>query len=408
MKLISLFTLFVLISTDSFSTEIWSLETSDFFPSFQSAIFTKDTHSYGVIAGLKGAILTSTDAGNDWYGNKITDCHWVGSVATDSLICCFAQPGIDNKDSLIAVFDMKDGEITLKATPLETENQTSRVTGVNLKEFPRVYMVNAIGSVYMSENNFENWTKTNSITDVLGFAKYDGLGNLWKVDNTYKVWKSVNNGTNWTLIENIDYNISDIKVSGQCIFLISPYSEDNNQKVYYSEDSGLTWKNFEVPDNKLILRISHCGDRLFATFDESGLMTNCVSSDYGNSWKDLELETSNNLLDYYFISEELGYAYGSNNSKGIIYKYTVDTSVPNEITSEAAVKIYPNPASNFITFDTKESIEKIEVYSAEGKKLLSSKQKRIDISELTAGHFYAKIYSHKDGNYYTRKFIVNK
>ncbi len=404
MKYASLLTLFVIVAINVFAEEKWYLETSNYFPSFQTMEFTQNNQKYGVIAGLKGVILTSTDSGIDWYGNQVSDCHWIGAASTDSLICCFAQPGIDNKDSLIAVYDMRTGNIKLKSTPKETDG--TRITGVNLLSYPKVYLVNSNGSIYVSDSNFENWVIYNTTADFAGFVKYDNSGNLWKVSTNSQVYKSENNGQDWTIVEEAGENIYDIKVSGQWIYATSNHEAGVAQKVYCSSDSGLSWTEIELPLNKRLMRIAHCENRIFITFWEEEIMTNYVSNDDGLNWTELPLETKDNLLSFCFLSSSLGYAYGTHNSKGILYKYTIDTSVLTELSLDPKISLYPNPASNLLTIDMPQQIERVDIFSSDGKKILSSKNKQIELDGLPNGTYF--IYIRTLDNTYTKQFIVSK
>jgi len=69
------------------------------------------------------------------------------------------------------------------------------------------------------------------------------------------------------------------------------------------------------------------------------------------------------------------------------------------------VKIYPNPASNFITIDLNFPFDLLEVYSGTGNKLKEIKVERkstltIDISLWESGFYYLRLIS---GNRQTEK-----
>nr|WP_321247916.1 aryl-sulfate sulfotransferase [uncultured Psychroserpens sp.] len=72
----------------------------------------------------------------------------------------------------------------------------------------------------------------------------------------------------------------------------------------------------------------------------------------------------------------------------------------------ADLKIYPNPASNFVNITSRETIDKIELYSILGKKVLEvNHSDSIDISAINSGIYFAKIYS---GNISISKKIIKK
>lgn len=53
------------------------------------------------------------------------------------------------------------------------------------------------------------------------------------------------------------------------------------------------------------------------------------------------------------------------------------------------LKIYPNPVSDFIYVDTK--ISKIEIFSADGRLVKSSEERKIDVSKFAAGIYVLKV-----------------
>lgn len=71
---------------------------------------------------------------------------------------------------------------------------------------------------------------------------------------------------------------------------------------------------------------------------------------------------------------------------------------------DASISLYPNPSSNTISISSSNSIEKMEVYTVLGKKAMTSKTNTINISNLAAGMYIAKIY--QEGNIIsTKRFI---
>ena len=80
-------------------------------------------------------------------------------------------------------------------------------------------------------------------------------------------------------------------------------------------------------------------------------------------------------------------------------------------TKSLNIGIYPNPTSDFITVNLKESPSTIQIYSAEGRLLLSknsllSSMNKIDIRTLKSGSYLIKI-MYKDGKTSTKRFIKN-
>ncbi len=78
-------------------------------------------------------------------------------------------------------------------------------------------------------------------------------------------------------------------------------------------------------------------------------------------------------------------------------------SVGQNLTNDFS--IYPNPTDGIISIEINSDINKIEIYSNLGQKLLSNmKTNRIDISNLKKGLYYIKIIDAND-NYAIRKIM---
>lgn len=58
-------------------------------------------------------------------------------------------------------------------------------------------------------------------------------------------------------------------------------------------------------------------------------------------------------------------------------------------------KIYPNPASNFIVIETKETIKDINIYSVSGQKVMNTQNKKINIQNLQKGVYWVEIKTDK-------------
>ena len=101
-----------------------------------------------------------------------------------------------------------------------------------------------------------------------------------------------------------------------------------------------------------------------------------------------------------------------------IYNYAItDSEVANlynnnstlavsEISKTKNIRIYPNPVKDFLHIKSDSVIDKVEVFSLEGKKLKETNQNKIDVSELTSGVYIIKTIDNK-GTIETNKFIKN-
>ncbi len=101
-----------------------------------------------------------------------------------------------------------------------------------------------------------------------------------------------------------------------------------------------------------------------------------------------------------------------------IYNYVLNATeisnlhTSNMLTSEnfdtnnLEVGVYPNPVNDVLNIDTKEEVLSVEVYALQGQKVLSSKQNKINVSELPAGIYLVRI-EDVNNNIATKKIIKN-
>ncbi|BCY27518.1 T9SS type A sorting domain-containing protein [Flavobacterium okayamense] len=74
------------------------------------------------------------------------------------------------------------------------------------------------------------------------------------------------------------------------------------------------------------------------------------------------------------------------------YEYG-STLTNDSFTTNNEFKMYPNPVQNVLTIESNSDIENIEIYSLEGKLVLKSNQKQIDVQSLVSGIYLLKINS---------------
>ena len=70
------------------------------------------------------------------------------------------------------------------------------------------------------------------------------------------------------------------------------------------------------------------------------------------------------------------------------------------------VALYPNPVNDVLNIDTKDEISSVEVFALQGQKVLSSKENKINVSQLPAGIYLVRI-EDVNNNIATKKIIKN-
>lgn len=87
--------------------------------------------------------------------------------------------------------------------------------------------------------------------------------------------------------------------------------------------------------------------------------------------------------------------------------YTNNTLSSSDFTqNNIEVAVYPNPTNNILNIDTKEEVLSVEVFALQGQKVMSSKENKINVSELPAGIYLVRIQD-VNNNIATKKIIKN-
>lgn len=63
----------------------------------------------------------------------------------------------------------------------------------------------------------------------------------------------------------------------------------------------------------------------------------------------------------------------------------------NDFNTALRFKLYPNPVNDKFTVSLENDLKQIEIYNLQGQKVLSSKQKEVDVSQLNKGVYFVKV-----------------
>ncbi|WP_179020656.1 T9SS type A sorting domain-containing protein [Winogradskyella forsetii] len=98
----------------------------------------------------------------------------------------------------------------------------------------------------------------------------------------------------------------------------------------------------------------------------------------------------------FFVGKQSRAAGGPNNSARMDDFSIVETTLSTSDLSDFNFKTYPNPANNYIRLSASKTIDKIEIYSVLGKKVLQknnlSTESEVNISQLSKGVYVVKTY----------------
>ena len=145
-----------------------------------------------------------------------------------------------------------------------------------------VFMSDGI-TTYRSSDSGQNWEEImNGLPD--GDISEFAVGQndvLLGVTYSDGVFRSTDNGDNWTLTLDIDVN--SFAVNGSQIYAGS--DRIANGGVYWSVDNGLTWtpKNVNLPSLQVESLAHRPGDKLFALVRDNGIYANDLTTDIRNN-----------------------------------------------------------------------------------------------------------------------------
>jgi xyloglucan-specific exo-beta-1,4-glucanase len=233
---------------------------------------------------------------------------------------------------------------------------------------------------------------------------------IYKYEAVGPAWESLSTG-----LESLESGIGKIFQIAQNPLVQNEKALATSQGIFVSQDAGTTWQQSDAfpHDGVNLLAYSpvSAGQRVAITYDTeyTGFTIRC-SADAGQSW--IEIPAANLAhISSYSATVQFGIdtatIYISTSDLGLI-SYTVsftDLGAGDNSGSRSFVKLYPNPADDFISLQLdNESLSGAAVFSVTGQKIMESNDTTIDVSSLQNGMYFVKIKT-VSGKVVTRKFI---
>lgn len=235
-------------------------------------------------------------------------------------------------------------------------------------------------------------------------------GNVWRSDDDGATWANLSAGLP-------DRYVTDVKASPEAqdrVYVSHSGYKDNEfiPRLHRSDDRGGTWIDItgDLPNlaiNDLFVLPGHADSVIFAATDGGIYGT----LDSGESWKRLgtnmpwvpsfDLEWNpvhNQLIAGTFARSIMTYPIDS-----LLYKAPPDTTtaVNPVIAHSAPIRIFPNPAHDFVTIEfsvASGNPQDVAVFNTDGRLVLNRKinqkgnvRQKLDISHLPAGTYFLKI-----------------
>lgn len=208
----------------------------------------------------------------------------------------------------------------------------------------------------------------------------------------------------------VSENVEDIIVNPNdhehVIISVGGYTDGH--KVFQSFDSGDNWENIsgDLPNvpASAITWFEDVDDVLFVGTDAGVYYTYAHAID----WREVGSLPHTFVTDLEIQSAEKLLRVGTH-GRGI-FETSIDvnfTSVEKpEVLDQDCLELYPNPADDIITINCLPEGGKVLILDANSKALFSSQDPRIDIKELSAGTYFAQVFSKDAKLVKTLRFMV--
>ena len=314
------------------------------------------------------------------------------------------------------------------------------------------------GSIYTSTDGY-NWSLVNSTSMDSEIVSLKLNGNILYACTYYNVFKSTDNGVNWTVFSTFDY-VNDIIFDGNITYLV------RNSTIFKSSDDGITWLNITPSNLTSIISTSAIkgGDIYLGT---AGVNSNGApisqgifkSSNGGTSWsfannglvpfitEDISVSGSdiyaitknyNNSLAYVFVSNNNGtnwqmfsdnnlnaaipqklafngnYIYCGTLNNGLWRKQisTLSSNNPDINSNSNEIIIYPNPFNEEIKISLAENENAcIKIFNFLGQELKSidvnQQENTLLLSDLNSGVYIMNFYNNEKKLIESKKIIKN-
>jgi hypothetical protein len=161
------------------------------------------------------------------------------------------------------------------------------------------------------------------------------------------------------------------------------------------------------------------GQNNFVTYYFKDTMKVAVNETFYVGWRQFDADRLNIGLDRNidkkentFYSVDNGFTWSASSFQGSVMIHPVfstaldaELGVPESLKENLDVKIYPNPTNGKLTIELVGAIyEGAEVYSLDGRKVMSSPESQLDLSNFNAGVYYIRLIGFENKTY---KIILN-
>lgn len=361
----------------------------------------KDSRLYAITD--HGSYFYSDNLGEKWYPVQIPDLFGATYFFESNDTCLFLGTRYD----LLTKENNSDWEIT----PIQGSGDNARNDILFMEN--TIYIATDNGIYKCEDSNYENWGYSLNedlseevppyYTIIHEVKDIDTLNNELYISTNKGIYKSSNNGFNWTLqTEQIPFE--------KLISINQRLIATSGSDFYISNTEGTTWTelNTGLPEGLLVESFFVYEDMLFLGSVLSGAF---ISSDTGSTWSSISSGLTDLTINTFLVDD--GYIYiGTNNGAWKRPLFEVNENY-QEIIMSFSFKIYPNPSSDIAIIDISDDYiggeYGISIYSSDGRlvhhEYSYSDEVRINTSSFSHGIYIVKVAS---PDYYSSQKLIVK
>jgi photosystem II stability/assembly factor-like uncharacterized protein len=216
-------------------------------------------------------------------------------------------------------------------------------------------------------------------------------------DGEFVVQRTENYGVDWQVVLKNSKKLNAISFPSQDV----GYIVTNGGNVYESINSGITWDSISKPTIGNLISVNFITENNGFIGGSSGLIMR--TNDGGKNWTKIDFNNTEDIIKIWSFNDRIVYAL---DGSGGLYKTIINWENIPDIKDNNSGKIYPNPANEMIHiegFYCSGEI-KIEITNIQGKVLIKTFKRDINISNLKEGLYIISILN-QDQIIYRTKII---
>lgn len=283
--------------------------------------------------------------------------------------------------------------------------------------------------IYLTSNGGTNWTRVPSgniptpLTGEYGYVhNYKAVGNtIWFGTNKGRIFKSTNQGLNWTASQSPIADFGSAAISGNYTFknqteglLIS-----SDFQFFRTTDGAATW-TAEFPNgiyrNFDVCYVPGTTNYVVCTGEDpvDGLRGSSYSVDGGANWIDInaidvDAVDGGGVLEFFDPTHGLASGFTASSTVGGVFKWINNASLATTtFSNDKAITAYPNPTSGSLELNGK-NITQVSVYDILGKQISTTNygtlsNVTLNLASLNNGIYMVKV-TNNLGNTSTIKVV---